>query len=361
MYREYRKIIHIDMDAFYASIEQRDNIKLRGKPVIVGGSPESRGVVATCSYEARRYGIHSAMPSKVAYKRCPYAIFVSPRFDVYKETSNQIREIFYKYTDLVEPLSWDEAYLDVTQNKHKIEYASKVAIQIKKDILKQTGLTSSAGVSYNKFLAKIASDYQKPNGLTIITPDKTEEILSTLPINKFFGVGKVTENTLRNLGVKNGEDLKKLSLYELEKVFKSRAYTFYQFARGIDEREVEPYRERKSVGSETTLKQNISIDSQEAIEIIDEVCKDVAYRISAVEKLGKTITLKVKYEDFTQITRSLTLEHPINKLEDIVTNTYSLINKVDNKHDKVRLLGVTLSNLVDKAEEYSNINFFDHI
>ena len=229
-----RKIIHIDMDAFYASVEQRDNKELRGKPVIVGGSPESRGVVATCSYEARKFGIHSAMPSKVAYVRCPHAIFVPPRFDVYHKVSCQIREIFKRYTDIIEPLSLDEAYLDVTENKKGIEYASVVAKSIKSEIYKEIGITSSAGVSYNKFLAKIASDYQKPNGLTVITPEKAQEFIDKLPIKKFFGIGKVTEKTLKMMGINNGYDLRNMDLIQLETIFKKKGYDMYNFARGID-------------------------------------------------------------------------------------------------------------------------------
>ena len=197
-----RKIIHIDMDAFYASVEQRDNPKLKGRPVIVGGSPEGRGVVATCSYEARIFGIHSAMPSSVAYVRCPHAVFVPPRFEVYQKISYQIREIFKRYTDIIEPLSLDEAYLDVTINKKEIKYATTIAKQIKEDIKNEIGITASAGVSYNKFLAKIASDYKKPNGLTVITPDKAQEFIDDLPINKFFGIGKVTSKTLKMMGIK---------------------------------------------------------------------------------------------------------------------------------------------------------------
>lgn len=356
-----RKIVHIDMDAFYASIEQRDNISLRGKPVIVGGNPNSRGVVATCSYEARKYGIHSAMPSKIAYKRCPYAIFVRPRFEVYKEVSNQIREIFYRYTDIIEPLSLDEAFLDVTQNKKNIKYATTIARNIKSDISRELGLSASAGVSYNKFLSKIASDYKKPNGLTVITKENTQEILDNLPINKFFGVGKVTEKTLRRLGINNGYDLRKLSLYELENIFKNRGYLLYQYARGIDNREVEKNRIRKSVGVENTLDHNIYIDEEEVSNILDDITKEVSDKLIRSEKLCKTITLKVKYDNFRQITRSISLEHYIYKHEEIRTVVYSLLNNIDIKDRKIRLLGVTVSNLVDKEIEYSNITFSEYI
>ena len=358
---EIRKIIHIDMDAFYASIEQRDNKNLKGKPVIVGGDPHSRGVVATCSYEARKYGIHSAMPSNVAYKRCPYAHFIWPRFDVYHKVSKQIRDIFYRYTDLVEPLSLDEAYLDVTNNKKGIKYATQVAKMIKNDILRETGLTSSAGVSYNKFLAKIASDYNKPNGLKVITPEEKQQFLDMLPINKFHGIGKVTERKLRNLGVNNGYDLRQLSIDKLESIFKNRGYMFYQLARGIDDREVEPYRERKSVGSETTLSSNLDIDDEEVLDILSEICEDVSNRLQYSNKVGKTITLKVKYDDFTKITRSISLEHPIYKAADIRTSVYNLVKNLEKNKGKIRLLGFTVSNLSETEEEFKNITISEYL
>ncbi|MDU6249549.1 MAG: DNA polymerase IV [Paeniclostridium sordellii] len=279
-----RKIIHIDMDAFYASIEQRDNKELRGKPVIVGGSPEGRGVVATCSYEARKFGIHSAMPSKMAYVRCPHAIFIPPRFDVYQKVSLQIRDIFHRYTDIIEPLSLDEAYLDVTENKQNIEYATTIAKKIKLDIYNEIGITSSAGVSYNKFLAKVASDYQKPNGLTVITPDKAQDFIDKLPIKKFFGIGKVTGKTLKFMGVKNGYDLRHLNLIQLESIFKKKGYDIYNFARGIDNRPVQVSRERKSVGSENTFIENVNFDSDELNEYVKEVVKDVCDRLRHINK-----------------------------------------------------------------------------
>lgn len=356
-----RKIIHIDMDAFFASVEQRDNPKLKGKPVIVGGNPQSRGVVATCSYEARKYGIHSAMPSKVAYNRCPYAVFVPPRFDVYKKVSYQIREIFYRYTDLVEPLSLDEAFLDVTDNKKNIKYATEIARRIKEEIYNEVGLTASAGVSYNKFLAKLASDYKKPNGMTVLTPENAQEFLDNLPINKFFGIGKVTSRALLNLGINNGYDLRQLDLYELESLFKSRGYSYYQYSRGIDNRPVEPYRERKSVGSETTLSQNLNIEDEEVADILSEICEDVSIRLKSSEKMGKTITLKIKYDDFTQITRSISVESPIYKHKDIRVNIYNLLKNISNNGKQIRLLGVTISNLVDIKEECTNITLFEYI
>lgn len=360
-YRD-RKIIHIDMDAFYASVEQRDNKNLRGKPVIVGGSPQGRGVVATCSYEARRFGIHSAMPCKVAYTRCPHAIFVPPRFDVYKDISNQIRSIFRRYTDIIEPLSLDEAYLDVTYNKKNIEYATTIAKQIKSDIYSEIGITSSAGVSYNKFLAKIASDYQKPNGLTVITPDKSQKFIDELPIKKFFGIGKVTGKTLKMMGINNGYDLRGLDLMELESIFKKKGYDMYNFARGIDNRPVQSNRERKSVGAESTFVSNVNFDSDELNEHIKEVVKDVYIRLNSINKIGKTITVKVKYEDFQQVTKRYTLKNPIYEYKDILSNTNVLIQKINNQQKKIRLIGVTVSNLIDKnKEEYVNISLFDNL
>lgn len=357
-----RKIIHIDMDAFYASVEQRDNKTLRGKPVIVGGSPQGRGVVATCSYEARKFGIHSAMPCKVAYTRCPHAMFVPPRFDVYKDISNQIRSIFSRYTDIIEPLSLDEAYLDVTYNKKNIEYATTIAKQIKYDIYNEIGITSSAGVSYNKFLAKIASDYQKPNGLTVITPDKAQKFIDELPIKKFFGIGKVTGKTLKMMGINNGYDLRRLDLIELESIFKKKGYDMYNFARGIDNRPVQSSRERKSVGAESTFVSNVSFDSDELNEHIKEVVKDVYIRMNSINKSGKTITVKVKYEDFQQVTKRYTLKDPIYEYEDILANTNVLIQKINKEKKQIRLIGVTVSNLNDRnKEEYINISLFDSL
>ncbi|MBC8632634.1 DNA polymerase IV [[Eubacterium] tenue] len=357
-----RKIIHIDMDAFYASVEQRDNKELRGKPVIVGGSPESRGVVATCSYEARKFGIHSAMPSKVAYVRCPHAIFVPPRFDVYHKVSYEIREIFKRYTDIIEPLSLDEAYLDVTENKKGIEYASIIAKRIKHDIYKEIGITSSAGVSYNKFLAKIASDYQKPNGLTVITPEKAQEFIDKLPIKKFFGIGKVTEKTLKMMGINNGYDLRNMDLIQLETIFKKKGYDMYNFARGIDHRPVKVSRERKSVGAESTFISNVNFDSDELNEHIKEVVKDVYMRLNSINKSGKTITVKVKYEDFQQVTKRHTLKIPIHTYDDILGNTNVLIEKIKDKNKQIRLIGVSISNLSDKEKEmYTTISLFDKL
>ena len=356
-----RKIIHIDMDAFYASIEQRDNPSLKGKPLVVGGSPHGRGVVSTCSYEARKYGIHSAMPCKEAYIRCPYAVFVRPRFYVYKEVSNQIRNIFHRYTDLVEPLSLDEAFLDVTENKKKIKSATIIAKLIKEDIKRETGLTASAGVSYNKFVAKLASDYQKPNGLTVITEDNVQEFLDTLPVKKFFGVGKVTERVLKNNGINTGYDLRNTSLEKLEKIFKNRGLELYNFARGIDNRPVNPTRIRKSIGAETTLIENKNIDDAETVMILDELCEEVAERMAKEDKVAKTITLKIKFEDFKTITRSLSVSDYIRNYDDIRFYAAELLTHVEDTSKTIRLFGVTVSNLEKEEEVFEEITLFDYI
>ena len=356
-----RKIIHIDMDAFYDSIEQRDNPSLKGKPLVVGGSPHGRGVVSTCSYEARKYGIHSAMPCKEAYIRCPYAVFVRPRFYVYKEVSNQIRNIFHRYTDLVEPLSLDEAFLDVTENKKKIKSATIIAKLIKEDIKRETGLTASAGVSYNKFVAKLASDYQKPNGLTVITEDNVQEFLDALPVKKFFGVGKVTERVLKNNGINTGYDLRNTSLEKLEKIFKNRGLELYNFARGIDNRPVNPTRIRKSIGAETTLIENKNIDDAETVMILDELCEEVAERMAKEDKVAKTITLKIKFEDFKTITRSLSVSDYIRNYDDIRFYAAELLTHVEDSTKTIRLFGVTVSNLEKEEEIFEEITLFDYI
>ena len=300
------------------------------------------------------------MPCKTAYKRCPYAVFVRPRFEVYKSISYEIREIFYKYTDLVEPLSLDEAYLDVTNNKMNIKYATDIAKRIKQEIYDKTGLTASAGVSYNKFLAKLASDYKKPAGLTVIREEKTQKFLDNLPISKFFGVGKVTQKVLKNLGINDGYDLRQLEINELESIFKNRGYLFYQLARGIDHRDVEPHRERKSIGSETTLVENLDIEDEKLINILDELCEEVSQRAEYLNKCGRTVVLKVKYSDFTQITRSTSVNKEISSHEDIRTNIYNLFKNIEHNHKEIRLIGVTLSNLINK-EEVTNITIFEYI
>src|SRR5210317_2501448 len=289
-----RKIIHIDMDAFYASVEQRDRPELKGKPVIVGGDPQSRGVVAACSYAAREFGIHSAMASSTAYRLCPDAVFIRPRFDVYRAVSSQIREIFCEYTELVEPLSLDEAFLDVTENYMNMASATLIAREIKKKIFNRTGkLTASAGVSFNKFIAKVASDINKPDGITVITPDMADEFIDRLPIRKFFGVGKVTEEKMLNIGIKTGADLKRYKKEQLIQIFGKSGNYFYDIAHGLDDRPVEPNRIRKSIGKETTFPEDID-DTNQMVEILENIADRLENSLIKHEAKGRTITLKIK-------------------------------------------------------------------
>ncbi len=341
---EQRKIIHVDMDAFYAAVEQRDNKDLRGKPVIVGGDPGSRGVVATCSYEARAFGIHSAMSSAKAYQLCPKAIFVRPRFDAYRKVSLQIRELFHEYTDLVEPLSLDEAFLDVTENKPGIEYASQVAREILQEIFQRTRLTASAGVSYNKFLAKIASDVKKPAGLTVVTPEQADEFIAVLPIRRFHGVGRVTEKRMLARGIVNGSDLRQCSLEDLQRWFGKSGQYYYDIARGVDKRAVVANRLRKSIGTETTLAEDCA-DKGEMVLILDKLAKKVEALLSARHTSGLTLTLKVKYDDFQNVTRSLTQAEPIEDAETMLLLAEKMLARTEAGMRPVRLLGLTISNL----------------
>ena len=338
-----RKIIHIDMDAFYASVEQRDNPEYKGKPLVVGGSG-TRGVVAAASYEARKYGIHSAMPSKTAAKKCPFLIFARPRFDVYKQVSDQIRNIFFEYTDLVEPLSLDEAYLDVTHHKKGKPSATLIAIEIKKRIYEETGLTASAGISINKFLAKVASDYKKPNGLYLIKPSDAETFVENLPIEKFFGIGKVTAEKMHKMNINSGADLKKISEYDLIKHFGKAGSYYYHIARAIDNRQVEPERARKSVGAENTFSTDIS-DVQEMMFELEDIAKVLFNRLKKSNSFGKTLTLKVKFHDFRQITRSKTYNSEISDYDVLWRASMDIFNSVDFDNHKVRLLGLSVSNL----------------
>ena len=331
------------MDAFYASIEQRDNPELKGKPLAVGYG-EKRGVVAAASYEARKFGVYSAMPSVVAIRKCPHLIFVSPHFDVYRSVSEQIREVFFEYTDMVEPLSLDEAFLDVTINKKNMRSATHIAKEIKQRIFEETRLTASAGVSYNKFLAKIASDYNKPNGLYVITPQKGESFIEELSINKFFGVGRVTAAKMNELGIYNGADLKKWSEIDLAHHFGKAGLAYYQYARGLDNREVEAERIRKSLGSEETFLEDIS-DLDEIEKELDLISQEVARRAEKRDFKAKTLTLKVKYADFTIVTRSITLNYFIESGREMLTIAMELLSRVDDiELKKVRLLGLTLKN-----------------
>jgi DNA polymerase-4 len=346
-----RKIIHIDMDAFYASVEQRDRPELKGKPVIVGGDPQARGVVAACSYEARKFGVHSAMPAATAYRLCPDAIFIRSRFDVYRAVSAQIREIFYEYTDLVEPLSLDEAFLDVTENYKGIPLATLIARELKKKIYQITGgLTSSAGVSFNKFLAKVASDLNKPDGLTVITPEMADDFIDKLPIRKFFGVGKVTEEKMLNLGIKTGADLKKYKKEQLIQIFGKSGRYFYDIAHGMDERPVEPNRIRKSIGKETTFSEDID-DTDRMLEILNDIAFRLENSLMKRDAKGRTITLKVKYFDFQSITRSVTVDETADNAAIIMKHIRPLLSKTEAGEKKVRLLGISVSNFDDQENK----------
>ncbi|MGN7722881.1 DNA polymerase IV [Chitinophaga sp. 22620] len=339
-----RKIIHIDMDAFYASVEQRDNPEYRGKAIAVGGSPEGRGgVVATASYEARKYGVRSAMPSKRALQLCPHIIFVYPRFAAYREVSQQVRAIFHRYTDLIEPLSLDEAYLDVTEDKLNIGSAIAIAQQIKQAIRDELQLTASAGVSVNKFVAKIASDMQKPDGLTFIAPSQVESFMENLPVEKFFGVGKVTADKMKRMNLHTGADLKKLREDDLVQHFGKTGRFYYRIVRGEDDRPVQPHRETKSVGAEDTFPHDLTT-LEEMYPELDKIALTVANRLQKYQLKGRTVTLKIKYSDFRQITRNQSLPQGINDLETIVATARQLLVKTDPADVKIRLLGITLSN-----------------
>jgi DNA polymerase IV len=336
-----RKIIHIDMDAFYASVEQRDNPELRGKPVAVGGSRE-RGVVAAASYEARKFGVHSAMPSVSAKRKCPDLIFVKPRFDAYKTVSLQIREIFSEYAPLVEPLSLDEAYLDVTENLKGIASATEIAKEIRAEIRSETSLTASAGVSYNKFLAKLASDHRKPDGLFVITPKMGPAFVEALPVGKFHGVGPATTAKMNRLGIETGLDLRAQTISFLQQHFGKSGPYFYWIARGIDDRPVRADRIRKSIGAENTFSVDLftfEAAQNELLPIIDKVwrhCESSGAR-------GRTVTLKIKYTDFQQITRSLSLPGMIEGRITLERVSLDLLKGQFPVRKGIRLLGVSLS------------------
>lgn len=339
-----RKIIHIDMDAYYASIEQRDNPEYRGKPIAVGGSPEGRGgVIATASYEARKFGVRSAMPSKRARELCPQLIFVRPRFEIYKEVSLKIREIFSRYTDLIEPLSLDEAYLDVTVDKQNIGSAIDIAKLIKQAIKEELNLTASAGVSISKFVAKIASDMQKPDGLTFIGPSKIVSFMEALPVEKFFGVGKVTADKMKRMGLHSGADLKKLSESDLVRKFGKSGKFFFKIVRGIDDREVQPHREIKSVGAEDTFAYDLK-DTDEMTEELGKLARIVQERLEKRNLSGRTITLKIKYSDFSQVTRSQSFPTGTNDLTIIFETVKQLLLSTNTEEVRVRLLGISISN-----------------
>jgi DNA polymerase-4 len=338
-----RKIIHIDMDAFYASVEQRDNPDLRGKPVAVGGSRE-RGVVAAASYEARKFGVRSAMPSITAQRQCPDLVFVKPRFDVYKAISQQIRAIFAEHTPVIEPLSLDEAYLDVTENLQGIPLARDIALAIRAKIKAETELNASAGISYNKFLAKLASDYRKPNGQYVITPETGPAFVENLPVGKFHGIGPATNAKMEALGIFTGLDLRKQELAFLENNFGKAGAYYYSISRGIDERPVRANRIRKSVGAENTFASDLTEFESMVAELrplIDKVWR----HCEATGNRGKTVTLKVKFSDFEIISRSQSYPEPIADHDELARASISLLQKSMPLPKAVRLLGVSLSSL----------------
>lgn len=337
-----RKIIHIDMDAFYASVEQRDNPELRGKPIAVGHA-EERGVVAAASYEARRFGVRSAMSSQKAKRLCPQLIFVSGRMEVYKSVSRQIHEIFHEYTDIIEPISLDEAFLDVTDNKPGISLAVDIAREIKRKVRERLHLVASAGVSYNKFLAKIASDYRKPDGLCTIHPDQALEFIARLPIESFWGVGPVTARKMHSLGIHNGEQLRTCSQEMLAREFGKVGALYHDFARGIDVRPVEAVRVRKSIGCEHTLEKDINRQSSVIIELYHAAVELVS-RLEQKSFRGNTLTLKIKFHDFSQITRSITQSQELTTLDVILPLAKQLLKEVDYEHHPIRLIGLSVSN-----------------
>ena len=341
-----RKIIHIDMDAFFASVEQRNHPEYRGKPLIVAGSPDKRGVVSTCSYEARVFGVHSAMPTRTAMNLCPHGIFIEGDMQTYKEVSDTIFAIFYKYTTKVEPMSIDEAFLDVTDSVSAERSATMIASQILRDIFNSTGLTASAGVSYNKFLAKVASSLRKPAGLSVIKPSGAISFLENLPIEKFYGIGKVTAKKLRSMNIKSGKDLKALDLQTLISHFGKAGAFYYNIVRGIDEREVETDSVRKSYGRETTLISDIT-DMAKIRIYIRRLSIKVANYLKRDKITGRTVTLKLKYSDFQTVTRAKSFTHGIADAAAIGEIACELLQKTEAGSRPVRLIGVSISNFSD--------------
>ncbi|MCP1996275.1 DNA polymerase IV [Flavobacterium sp. HSC-61S13] len=344
----HRKIIHVDMDAFYASVEQLDFPELRGKPIAVGGA-ENRGVVSAASYEARKFGVRSAMSGVMAKKNCPELIFMPPRFDRYKQVSKQIRTIFLEYTDLVEPLSLDEAFLDVTVNKKGITSATLIAQEIRNKIFETTKLTASAGISVNKFIAKIASDYNKPNGQKTINPEEIEPFLEGLEIKKFYGVGKVTADKMYQLGIFTGKDLKAKSEEFLTAHFGKSGRHYYDIVRGIDLSLVQPNRTIKSVGTERTFDENLSSEIY-ILEKLDFIAVDLEQRLKKHGISGKTLTLKIKYSDFSQQTRSITLPYYVSEKSLLLDVAKELLYQ-ERLKDSVRLIGLSMSNLNTKTAD----------
>ncbi len=345
--RPLRKIIHVDMDAFYASVEQRDDPTLKGKPVAVGGG--HRGVVAAASYEARKFGVRSAMPSISAKRRCPELVFVKPRFDVYRSVSQQIRSIFADYTELVEPLSLDEAYLDVTEDRHALGSARAIAQDIRRRIREETGLTASAGVSYCKFIAKLASDHRKPDGLTVITPERGAEFVASLPVARFHGVGPVTAKKMERLGILTGADLRDWTLPALEAQFGSSGQWYWRICRGIDEREVKPDRPYKSVGAERTFDEDLR-DPQRLATELERIAGYAWGRVERAQVVGRTVTLKVKFGDFTLITRSKSFARTVPDLLAFTQAGQGLLAALHPLSKGIRLVGLGLHNLSECGE-----------
>lgn len=348
-----RKIIHIDMDAFFTSVEQRDNPKLRGRPIAVGGS-QKRGVVAAASYEARKYGVRSAMPGSKALRLCPHLTFVKSRFDVYRNVSQTIRSIFHEYTDLVEPLSLDEAFLDVTENKRGIPSATWAAEAIRRDIYKATRLTASAGISYCKFLAKVASDVNKPNGMYVIPPSQALEFLAELPIGRFFGIGKVTEKQMHQLAIFKGLDLRQWAEFDLAKQFGKSGSYYYKIVRGIDERPVKPDHIRKSVGVEETFREDLETLS-ELEQALFDLAEELERRLRKADTAGKTITVKCRYENFETVTRAQSQQGFINDARTLYKVGRFLLTQTQAGERGVRLLGLTVSNLNNQEDPNAEI------
>lgn len=342
-----RKILHVDMDAFFASVEQRDNPRLKGKPVVVGGRPEHRGAIAAASYEARQFGVFSAMSSRVAISKCKDLVFIKPRFEVYREVSRQIREIFHQFTDWVEPVSLDEAYLDVTENKPQMVSAMEIAREIKRLIRQETHLTASAGVSINKFLSKMASGLDKPDGLSLIAPHQAEKFVQQLPIEQFHGIGKVTATKMHQLGIKVGVDLLQWSEQALVEKFGKAGHYYYGIARAKDERQVNPNRIRKSIGAERSFYEDLS-SIKHLTEELENIAKIVHQRLAGNRRSGYTLTLKIKYANYQQITRSHTINDALQGADEIFDLGKELLLTHLDKHQSVRLLGLTISNLVDQ-------------
>jgi len=339
-----KKIIHLDMDAFYASIEKRDNPKLQSIPVVVGGMPNSRGVVSTCCYEARKFGIHSSMPAAKAKRLCNHAIFIHPKMNIYKKESRKIFSIYSRFTNIMEPLSLDEAYLDVTEDKLKIGSAIRTAKIIKKEVYKETGLTVSAGVSYNKFLAKTASDMNKPDGLTVLLPDDAEKLLKTFPVEKFYGIGNATSKKMHTHGIYTGGDIIKVGKNRLYQLFGKQGLLFYDFATGVDTRPVMPDRVRKSIGREVTLPKDL-LDKNTIFNIIKNLASNVSDILKKMGLSAKTVILKIRYFNFHTITRSHTALSPFMEASDIFNITTNLVSKTEIGKEKIRLVGISVSGL----------------